>query len=154
MGYYIGIATLICCNIVVVIGLSLLTGFTGIFSFGHAAFMALGAYTSAILTTRIGLPFALALIAAVAVSYTHLDVYKRQGGLAHLGAVAFQQELEGHAVGAGPFLAADQFHAGNDIGPLVVAAELDFAVIAAVKLQEVIGLHQHVVCLLYTSRCV
>lgn len=68
MGYYIGIATLICCNIVVVIGLSLLTGFTGIFSFGHAAFMALGAYTSAILTTRIGLPFALALIASVAVA--------------------------------------------------------------------------------------
>ncbi|MEA4891467.1 MAG: branched-chain amino acid ABC transporter permease [Peptococcaceae bacterium] len=68
MGYYIGIITLICCNIVVVTGLSLLTGFTGIFSFGHAAFMALGAYTSAILTTRLGLPVALALRAAVTVA--------------------------------------------------------------------------------------
>ena len=65
MGYFLGIGTLICCNIIVVIGLSLLTGFTGIFSFGHAAYMALGAYTAAILTTKLGVPFFLALIVAV-----------------------------------------------------------------------------------------
>lgn len=65
MGYFAGILTLICCNIIVVIGLSLLTGFTGIFSFGHAAYMALGAYTAAMLTTKLHLPFVLALIAAV-----------------------------------------------------------------------------------------
>jgi len=33
------------------IGLNILTGFTGQISIGHAAFMAVGAYTSAILTT-------------------------------------------------------------------------------------------------------
>ncbi|MCL2147581.1 MAG: branched-chain amino acid ABC transporter permease [Synergistaceae bacterium] len=33
-------------------GVSLLTGFTGIFSLGHAAYLALGAYTAAILTVR------------------------------------------------------------------------------------------------------
>lgn len=65
MQYYIGIAILICCNVIAVSGLSLLTGFTGIFSFGHAAFMAIGAYSAALLTARLGLPFALAVLAAV-----------------------------------------------------------------------------------------
>ena len=47
----------------VVLGLSLLTGFTGLFSFGHAGFMAIGAYISAISTLKLGLPFPLALVA-------------------------------------------------------------------------------------------
>lgn len=68
MGYLLGIMTLICCNIIVVIGLSLLTGFTGIFSFGHAAYMAIGAYSAAILTTKLGVPFVLALIVAVMIA--------------------------------------------------------------------------------------
>jgi branched-chain amino acid transport system permease protein len=68
MQYFIGIAILICCNIVAVLGISLLTGFTGIFSFGHAAFMALGAYTAALLTVKLGLPFPLALITAIGVA--------------------------------------------------------------------------------------
>jgi len=68
MQYYIGIAILICCNIIAVLGISLLTGFTGIFSFGHAAYMALGAYTAALLTVKLGVPFPLALIAAMGVA--------------------------------------------------------------------------------------
>ena len=49
--------------LMVVLGLSLLTGFTGLFSFGHAGFMAIGAYISSICTLKLGLPFPLALIA-------------------------------------------------------------------------------------------
>ena len=49
--------------LMVVLGLSLLTGFTGLFSFGHAGFMAIGAYISAICTLKLGLPFPLALVA-------------------------------------------------------------------------------------------
>ena len=41
----------------------MLTGFTGLFSFGHAGFMAIGAYISAIVTARLHLPFALAILA-------------------------------------------------------------------------------------------
>ena len=51
-GYHEGILTLLCINAIAAMGLSLLTGFTGIFSLGHAGFMALGAYTAAILTLR------------------------------------------------------------------------------------------------------
>ena len=68
MQYYIGVAILICCNIIAVLGLSLLTGFTGIFSFGHAAYMALGAYTAAIVTVQAGLPFAVGILAAIVVA--------------------------------------------------------------------------------------
>lgn len=49
-------------NIILAIGLNLITGFTGQFSLGHAAFMSIGAYTSAILTAKLGMPFAIALI--------------------------------------------------------------------------------------------
>lgn len=38
-------------------GLSILTGFTGLFSMGHAGFMAIGAYTSALLTKTLGCRF-------------------------------------------------------------------------------------------------
>ncbi|MFH1116495.1 MAG: branched-chain amino acid ABC transporter permease [Pseudomonadota bacterium] len=38
-------------------GLNILTGLTGQISLGHAAFVALGAYTSAILATKMGFPF-------------------------------------------------------------------------------------------------
>jgi branched-chain amino acid transport system permease protein len=55
---------LICINIIVAVGLNILTGFTGLISLGHAAFMAIGAYTSAILTVKLGVPFWLALPAA------------------------------------------------------------------------------------------
>lgn len=59
--YIKGILILAGINLLAVLGLSLLTGFTGLFSFGHAGFMAIGAYVSAYLTMRLGVPFLLAL---------------------------------------------------------------------------------------------
>lgn len=59
--YLAGILILTCVNLLALLGLSLLTGFTGCFCFGQAGFMALGAYVSAILTVRTGVPFYLAL---------------------------------------------------------------------------------------------
>lgn len=44
-------------TVVGAIGMMLLTGFSGQISLGHAAFLALGAYTTAILGERFGLPF-------------------------------------------------------------------------------------------------
>ena len=43
--------------IIAALGLNILTGLTGQISLGHAAFVALGAYTSAILATRLDMPF-------------------------------------------------------------------------------------------------
>jgi branched-chain amino acid transport system permease protein len=45
-------------------GLNILTGYTGLISLGQAAFMGVGAYTVAILSTKLGLPFWINLPAA------------------------------------------------------------------------------------------
>jgi branched-chain amino acid transport system permease protein len=61
-GYMSGILILSGINLMTVLGLSLLTGFTGMFSFGHAGFMAIGAYTAATMTMKFAIPFIPALL--------------------------------------------------------------------------------------------
>ena len=61
--YYTPQFTMVFIISIVTVGLMLLTGYTGQISMGHVAFLAIGAYTSAILTAR-GVPFILALPAA------------------------------------------------------------------------------------------
>jgi branched-chain amino acid transport system permease protein len=51
---------------IVAVGLNLLFGYAGKISFGHNAFMAMGAYASGILTTGAGLPPLAALVAGAA----------------------------------------------------------------------------------------
>ena len=55
---------LICINIILAVSLNLINGYTGQFSIGHAGFMAVGAYTSAIMTVKLGMPFEAGLVAA------------------------------------------------------------------------------------------
>ena len=50
------------------IGLQLLLGYGGILQLGYAGFFGLGAYTSAILTTKLGWPFPAGFVAAMAVA--------------------------------------------------------------------------------------
>lgn len=59
--YVEGIIILVCINLIAVLGVSVLTGFTRLFSFGNAGFMSIGAYASAIFTVRMGLPFLVAM---------------------------------------------------------------------------------------------
>ncbi|MEG3064951.1 branched-chain amino acid ABC transporter permease [Acetomicrobium sp.] len=70
MGYFGGIIILLCINSIAAMGVSLLTGFTGIFTLGHAAYMALGAYTTAILTVQYGVHWFLAILAGGVISMT------------------------------------------------------------------------------------
>lgn len=62
-GYAIGIVTLLAINCIAALGVSLFTGFTGIFTLGHAGYMAIGAYTAAILTIEHGVHYLPAIIA-------------------------------------------------------------------------------------------
>lgn len=50
------------------LGLNILTGFTGQISLGHGGFLAVGAYTSALLVTRLGLPTGVTVLAAIVVT--------------------------------------------------------------------------------------
>ena len=54
---------LICINIILAVSLNLITGFTGQFSIGHAGFMAVGAYMSAVFTVKLGLSFGAGILA-------------------------------------------------------------------------------------------
>ncbi|MFQ3663575.1 MAG: branched-chain amino acid ABC transporter permease [Chloroflexaceae bacterium] len=79
--YYQRVLAVVAINVILAVSLSLTNGFSGDVSLGHAAFMAIGAYASALLTmpasmkllalpdlpawlARLELPFALALLAA------------------------------------------------------------------------------------------
>ncbi|HEY3374086.1 MAG TPA: branched-chain amino acid ABC transporter permease [Candidatus Aquicultor sp.] len=53
--YYIKILIIMGINTIIVLGLNLLMGYAGQVSLGHAAFYGIGAYASAILTTKYGL---------------------------------------------------------------------------------------------------
>jgi len=59
--YMLYVANMIGFAIIGAVGLNLLTGFTGQISLGHAAFLGVGAYTSAILVTRFGFSFWLSI---------------------------------------------------------------------------------------------
>lgn len=63
--YWLGIANSILIAVVGAVGLNILVGFTGQISLGQGGFLAVGAYTSAILSTRAGLPVPVAIIIAV-----------------------------------------------------------------------------------------
>jgi branched-chain amino acid transport system permease protein len=66
--YQIYLAELILINLVAAIGLNLLTGNCGQISLCHASLMAIGAYTTALLTTRLAVTYALALPAGMVVT--------------------------------------------------------------------------------------
>lgn len=63
--YWQHLLVLVAINILVVVGLHLLTGLTGQLSFGHAAFMGTGAYAGALLLTKTQVPYVVGGIAAV-----------------------------------------------------------------------------------------
>jgi branched-chain amino acid transport system permease protein len=52
---------------IILLGLNLLFGYTGLVSFGHALFMGIGAYTGAVLTTHLGVRSLEAILLAAAV---------------------------------------------------------------------------------------
>jgi branched-chain amino acid transport system permease protein len=66
--FLLKIFTFVGLNVLVVIGLAVLLGYAGQISLGNAAFVGIGAYTSAYFTTRLGLPWLVGLVAAGALS--------------------------------------------------------------------------------------
>ncbi|EIJ80672.1 branched chain amino acid ABC transporter permease [Bacillus methanolicus PB1] len=60
--FYENTLFLIAINIILAVSLHLIIGITGQFSIGHAGFLAVGAYASAIMTMKFQLPFGLALL--------------------------------------------------------------------------------------------
>jgi branched-chain amino acid transport system permease protein len=73
--YNLGLSNLIAIYVLAVLGLNLFIGYTGQISLGHAAFLALGAYGSAIGSTTLGLPaWPVMILTALAVALIALTV--------------------------------------------------------------------------------
>ncbi len=68
--YYLNVLNIIGLNTIVVVGLTLLIGYAGQVSLGHAAFYGIGAYTSAILSVTYGISPWIAIILAALVTAT------------------------------------------------------------------------------------
>jgi branched-chain amino acid transport system permease protein len=66
--YYMHLTNLILIYALTATGLNLVTGYAGQLSLGHAAFFAIGAYSSALLSMRLGWPFLPALVAAAIIA--------------------------------------------------------------------------------------
>ncbi len=62
--YWLGVCNLIGITLIAAIGLNILVGYCGQLSIGHAGFIAVGAYTAAVLTNRLELPFLVGLVCA------------------------------------------------------------------------------------------
>jgi len=67
-GYLVTIATIIAINAIVASGLNVIVGFAGQISLGHAAFFGIGAYAAALLATKAGLSFWVALPGVIAIT--------------------------------------------------------------------------------------
>lgn len=61
--YWLGVFNFIGISLIAVVGLNILIGYCGQLSIGHAGFIAVGAYTSAVLTNRFEMPFLVGLVA-------------------------------------------------------------------------------------------
>jgi branched-chain amino acid transport system permease protein len=68
MDYILNIVLLALINMIAVMGVTVFTGFTGLFSLGHAAFVGIGAYASGVLTYHWDVPFVLAIPAGMLAS--------------------------------------------------------------------------------------
>ncbi|MDR1482742.1 MAG: branched-chain amino acid ABC transporter permease [Synergistaceae bacterium] len=68
MDYYLNIVLLAFINMIAVLGVAVFTGFTGLFSLGHAAFVGIGAYTAGALTYHWDVPFIIAILAGMAMA--------------------------------------------------------------------------------------
>lgn len=73
MKLFLYVLTQVCITLVSVCGIYILTGLTGMFSLGSAAFMAIGAYISGLLVLKTGMnmfvAFACAIVCAVLIGY-------------------------------------------------------------------------------------
>lgn len=91
--YYVQVITLMGIMMIAALGLHLITGATGQLSFGHAAFLAIGAYAAALSTIHLELPFLvsvllggiIAALAGVIVGFPSMRLTGDYLGIATLG---------------------------------------------------------------------
>ena len=80
------------------------------------------------------------LVEGVGAEHLGVEPHGPALGLAELGAVGLGDQRVGHDVDRGALDLVDEVHAAHEVAPLVVAADLEGAAVAAEELEVVIGL--------------
>jgi branched-chain amino acid transport system permease protein len=97
--YWLSIVNIIGIAVIGAVGLNILVGFTGQISLGQGGFLAVGAFTSALLSGRAGLPIPLSVVAAVLVTaaagaVVGLPALRLKGLYLAIATLASQQIIE------------------------------------------------------------
>lgn len=128
--YILFIFDLIFISVLVSLGLNLLAGYAGQISIGHAAFYAIGAYSSAIIQERLGIPFLGSMLIAAAITATigyivGLPAIRLQGLFLAMATLAFGLVIEEILIIAEPLTHGPDGMAVPDavIGPWVLTSD-------------------------------
>jgi branched-chain amino acid transport system permease protein len=89
---------LILINVILAVGLNIVKGFAGQVTVGHVALMAIGAYASAVLTTKFGVPFWVALpgamlVTAVAGAIVGIPSFRLEGAYLALATLGLAESV-------------------------------------------------------------
>lgn len=136
--YALSIVNQVAIASVAALGLNILVGFTGQISLAQGAFLGVGAYTSAVLTTKLGLPFWIALPAAGTVTAVVGGMFgipslRLKGLYLVIATLAAQVVLEWLMVHLVPITGGSQGIFGipsPSIGPLVFDTERSYYVLS------------------------
>ncbi|PON18356.1 branched-chain amino acid ABC transporter permease [Candidatus Entotheonella serta] len=128
--YLLFIFDLIFISVLVSLGLNLLAGYAGQVSIGHAAFYAIGAYSSAIIQERLGIPFLGSMVLAAAITaaigyIVGLPAIRLQGLFLAMATLAFGLVIEEVLIIAEPLNHGPDGMAVPDavIGPWVLTSD-------------------------------
>ncbi len=94
--YVLNVAVMAGIYVILASSLNITNGYTGLFSFGHAAFYGIGAYTAAILATRLDAPFwvtfpAAAIVASLVGAAIAVPTLRLRGIFLALVTIGFQE---------------------------------------------------------------
>ena len=97
--YQVYLINYACIMIILATGLNIVKGFCGQVTVGHVALYAIGAYTSAVLSTKFGVPFWLCLPAAIAATVVAgvivgFPSFRLEGAYLALATLGFAQAVE------------------------------------------------------------
>ncbi|MFT4921994.1 MAG: branched-chain amino acid transport system permease protein [Haloarculaceae archaeon] len=134
LGGYTALSPLILIYGIVVIGFNLLLGYTGLLSFGHAAFFGTGAYVAGISSSMVGDPILMVAVGAIAATIIAWPIgfvsIRRSGVYFAVLTLTFGQMLYFYALGPGSWLTnGDNGYSSIEMGNLLTLFPLDEAVI-------------------------
>jgi branched-chain amino acid transport system permease protein len=141
IGGFVGLPSLILIYGIVVIGFNLLLGYTGLLSFGHAAFFGTGAYVAGVVSQTVGSPVVMILAGTVVATLIAWPIgwisIRRTGVYFAVITLTFGQMLYFWALSPGSFVTnGDNGFSSVETGPLLGLFELDTAIFPNIQLLQ------------------